>query len=884
MIPKLQFDHSKDYQLDALNSTLSLFEGQIKLKDDFVDFIDGVHANELVISKNKILENLQHIQKQNGIDIVEKLHELNFSVEMETGTGKTYVYLRTIYELNKKYGFKKFIIVVPSIAIREGTKNNFLSIQKDFNIKFNRIPIRCQEYSSKNLSYVRDFARSNILEIMIITLDSFNKKDKNILNIEQYEKYFHGKKPIELLQKTKPIIILDEPQKMGSDNSQSSIESLHPLFTLGYSATHRTYQNLIYKLSPFDAYKKRLVKEIHVTAIHENVNSNNTFFELIELKTGKNFLPKAKLKIIKKSKDTFSEATILVKHDDDLFDKTGNNPQYKDMKIEAIYAQKGREEIKISNILKPIKLGEKHDGHTIEVQRKQIKETIINHFTTQTQVKAKNIKVLSLFFIDKVANYQNNGPLMKIFDEEFEKLKNDYDDFKKLSPEQVRGEYFSKKNTDDENAIKREAELFELIMSKKEKLLSFDESISFIFSHSALREGWDNPNVFNICTLNQSISPIRKRQEIGRGLRLPVNQKGEQVLDKQFALTVIANDSYSRYVQTLQSEYGEDNDSNSSPPIYNKKLSHDIIINKEFAQNKFFLELWNRISNKTKYFVEIDSKNLIKKCIDDINKNFDTDSSKIITETVSIVYDESSETIPTVGQILAGDHIDIKNNYPVKDIVSEIAEQTSLTRKTIIEILLGISNLKAIFKNPQSFTSSILERIKNISKQHSIDHIKYVKTGGAHGLFKFEDHESYSFSILDVQKHEKTIFNKIVYDSDFEKEFAIILDHDDRIKFYFKLPSFYKIPTPVGTYNPDWAIVSEKINPQGKIEQTCYFVVETKAKKDEHLNINESLKIECGRKHFLSLNPKNNDLIIKYEVVKTIEEFRNIQIKDCKKA
>jgi type III restriction enzyme len=862
----LKLDHSKEFQLDAITSTLSLFEGQIKPEESFVDYVDGVVPNMLTISKEEILKNLKSIQKQNSLPISEKLNGMDFSIEMETGTGKTYVYLRTIYELNEKYGFKKFIIIVPSVAIREGTKYNFENAKKDFSILYNNVPIEFKEFRSTKLSYVRQFCRNNKIDVMIITRDSFNK-DSNIMNTVQRENGFYGKKPIELIQKTNPILILDEPQNLDTQISKMAIEKLCPSFTLRYSATHKDVYNFVYRLSPVDAYRKQLVKKIQVMAMRESEDPNSAYIELLEIKTGKKI--QAKLKVIKKLKDSFSEAIITVSQKDDLVKKT-QNPQYAGFKVKNIFKMTGRKLIQFTNG-KEIEEGGKHGGSNEEIQREQIRETILSHLNKQKELKGKNIKVLSLFFIDKVANYRNNGPLMKIFDEEFTNLKRNFDDFKNFEAHQVRDSYFSESKTD--KPLEGDSESFDRIMKNKSKLLSFEDSVSFIFSHSALREGWDNPNVFNICTLNQSVSKIKKRQEIGRGLRIPVNQDGEQIFDMQYPLTVIANESYSEYVKGLQSEYDKDYEYvGACPPIENKKDEVLIKINKNQLKNKQFLQLWDKISPKTKFFSEVNSDELIKECIKTINEVLDIDfGRRIIKDTINIDYDDKSSSIELTWTTVGGSDEPLETNYLIKNILFEISQKTTLTSKSIVKILLGINNLEQIFKSPQRFTSSIIEIIKNITNMHLIEHIDYFKINKNWSQSEFKDVPSVATTILNTTK---SISDKIVYDSEFEKEIANILNEDERVKFYLKLPHWYKIETPVGTYNPDWAIVSEQVNPQGQLEQTCYFVVESKAKKRENLGENEQLKMKCGLKHYESLK-------VKYEIVKTIQKLEEIQRKGC---
>lgn len=860
MTLKLQFDHSKKFQLDAIESTVKLFEGQKKLDETFVDFIDGVVPNKLTISEEGMLHNLQAIQKQNQIPISDKLDGMNFSIEMETGTGKTYVYIRTIYELFKKYNFKKFIIVVPSVAIREGTKKNFEITKNDFQILYDKTPIESKEYSSKNLSYIRQFSNSNKIEVMVITRDSFNK-DINVMNTQQDK--FYGKRPIDLVKKTNPILILDEPQNMESEITKEAITNLNPLCTLRYSATHRNPYNLFYRLTPVDAYKQRLVKKIEVLSIVQQVNPNSASIECHDITAGKKI--QAKLKINKQFKDKIKSTIVTINQGDDLQEKTESN-QYLGYVVSEINAAKGF--VKFSNGI-TISLGQKIGSNTQDIQRLQIRETIKNHFYRQEQLKSKGIKVLSLFFIDKVDNYLNDGILQKFFDKEFNECKKEYSDFKNINPEQVRNGYFSKMKTD--KSIENDSEAFDLIMKDKEKLLSFSENTCFIFSHSALREGWDNPNVFNICTLNQSVSNMKKRQEIGRGLRLPVDQSGKQQLDRQYELTVIANESYEEYVKKLQEEYVDDYGyAGATPQIGNARKRVLIKLDKNKQNSKEFKDLWDKISQKTSYFTEIDSDELVKECIKTINENLKTNSIKIKIETISVDMEKENDFMTLKWKKIGEAEEKIDQIYRIGNIVDELSEKTNLTRKSLIRILTGINNLDLLFQNPQDFLLSVATIIKNTLDQQIVNGIQYKPINEKYSQFEFKNtEEGYEDNTVDTTR---SIYDKIKYDSEFEKEVSDYLNSkDERVRLYLKMPDWFKIETPIGTYNPDWGIVTEKRNPQGKYEKTLYFMAETKAKKDTDLGLYEKLKIKCGERHFKVLQ-------IPFKVVKTISDLDDLEL------
>jgi type III restriction enzyme len=859
---KFKLNHSKQFQLDAIESTIKLFEGQRKLDTSFVDYIDGVSSNKLDLEEKEILENLNEIQKTNQIPISNQLDGMNFSIEMETGTGKTYVYMRTIYELNKQYGFEKFIIVVPSVAIREGTKKNFEIVKDDFEILYNKIPIRCSEYQSKNLTYVKDFCKSNKIELMIITIDSFNK-DGNILNTPQPERGFYGKKPIELIQKTNPIVILDEPQNMEKEKSSAAIASMHPLCTLRYSATHKYPYNLIYQLSPVDAINQKLVKRIQVYSVFEDIDANKPSI-VCESVTKKGNKFKAKIKVAKNSGGKIKLTSISVKVDDDL-EKLTNIRQYHGYVVEELFVDKY---IKFRNREK-ILVGDEIGTDQKEIQRIQINRAIRSHFEIQQELRDKKIKVLSLFFIDKVSNYVGGGILQKFFDDEFNKLKKEYPDFEKLDPQNVRDGYFSQKKTDSEKTIQKDSEAFEKIMKDKERLLSFDEPTSFIFSHSALREGWDNPNVFVICTLNQSFSNMRKRQEIGRGLRLPVTTPDLiQQTDDEYTLTVVANLNYETYVETLQNEYNEDYGSGASPPIENARKQVWVSLDKTKFESKEFEKLWDKISPTANYSAQINSDELVKQCIKEIEKDLKVDSIVIRSQLASVNMTKQNDSIKiTSDPILTGSDT-IDHNYVIGNIVDEFTERLGLTRKTVIKILTGIKNLNLIFNDPQKFVISTSEIIKKILHSYIVDGIEYNLDGKKLPKYEvFKDTiKSYEYKTTDAIN---SIYDKVIFDSDFEKQVSERLSSQSRIKLYIKLPSKFIISTPVGNYNPDWAIVSEKQDLKGKLQEILHFVVETKAKDVSDRGTNEQFKIECGKKHFEILE-------IPYEVVENLSDLERM--------
>ncbi|MEH2157097.1 restriction endonuclease [Nostoc sp.] len=645
MVSKLhfKFDPNQEYQLTAINSIVKVFDGLPRYEKKFAleDIFPNLPPDESIY-EDFLLENLNAVQRDNQIPESQNLEvddglvmestgyeswrSPSFTVEMETGTGKTYVYLRTIYELYKHYGFSKFIIVVPSVAIYEGVRKTFEITKSHFSSLYGNEVVNLILYDGAQIGTVRSFATSSFIQIMVITIASFNSIKNNLY--KRSEKLPGERIAYQYIQEVRPILILDEPQSIdNTETAKEAIRSLHPLFILRYSATHRVRPNLVYNLTPIDAYRQNLVKKIQVIGISEEDNLNRPTL-ILESVTQSPIT--AKVKTLVEEKGTLKEVVITLKQADNLFDKTHREEHKNGYRVEEIGAAKGKEFVKFENTL-TIYLKENLAPSRPEIFRFQIRETIKQHMELQEKLYPKGIKVLSLFFIDRVANYTaDNGIIRSIFDQEFEQLKNQYHQFEKYSPEQVREAYFAKKitqsgeevavDTESKNQEQREAEkkAFELIMWKKEQLLSFDEPVSFIFAHSALKEGWDNPNVFQICTLNQTTSEIKKRQEIGRGLRLCVDQTGTRILDEQInVLTVIANESYEEYAANLQREYTEAGE--EAPPKPKRPQQSKVKRKDELFNSDDFQHFWTKLCQRTKYKISVNTEELITTCINNLN-------------------------------------------------------------------------------------------------------------------------------------------------------------------------------------------------------------------------------------------------------------------------
>ena len=956
---KLKFDPNLQFQIDAVKAMTDVFDGQPLSEGDLEigfqrqDWLFrselGV-GNHLILDEKKILVNVKAIQERNDIERVTSLQGMNFSIEMETGTGKTYIYLRTIFELNRKYGFKKFVIVVPSVAIREGVLKNLDITKEHFLHLFNHVSYDHFVYDSKKVNQVRQFATSNQVQIMIINIDAFRKiieeKEKNINKnsniIHRENDKLSGRKPIEYIQATHPIVIIDEPQSVdNTPKAKQAIETLNPLCTMRYSATHRNPYNLLYKIDPVQAYDMRLVKRIEVASVLCEDNFNGPYIHLKSVNNQNGI--KANLAIHIDSSSGPKLKNISIKHGDDLYNKSNERENYKNgYVIEEINTEPGNEYISFTNG-KTLSLGENQGGLTDDIMKVQIKNTIQEHLEKEVKVKDKGIKVLSLFFVDRVANYRSyneqgrpiKGKIALWFEEYFKKLikKDRYKDLLKFSLNQIHDGYFS---TDKKGILKdtkgnslADEDVYNKIMKNKEKLLSLDEPLRFIFSHSALREGWDNPNVFQICTLNETRSEIKKRQEIGRGLRLPVNQDGERIFDESInRLTVIANESYEDFAKKLQSEIEEDfhihfgavsrdafskiiqvmdgeektlgieksekiwgeleeqgyiNEHGKIQPKFNPSESNfeinlsqefdefqdliiDIVkrhlftervvnktkqrklqINKQVYMDDDFKILWDKIKCKTTYSVEYDTELLVK------------NASKLIRkmdriEKIKIVYRKAEVEIEKRGigtkelrvQETEASYNDLNLGLP--DILAYLQKETELTRNTLARILIKSERIEEFTLNPQMFMDFVAIIIKKELRKLILDGIKYDKIAGQeYEMRLFEEKEiiGYLNNLVEVKK---SVYNAVDYDSEVEKKFAKSLDIREDIKLFVKLPSWFKIDTPIGTYNPDWAIVKHG-------DDTLYLVRETKGIKDfEKLRNDEANKIRCAQKHFEELN------------------------------
>ena len=896
---KLKFEANQDYQLQAIESATNLLEGQSHIEVE-LNFVEGTllpaAPNRIDLDDEALLKNLRSVQAQNDLAedtsleyIEEKIDTItgentvrfpNFSVEMETGTGKTYVYLRTILELFRCYGLRKFIVVVPSVAVREGVLKTLEITGTHLSELYDNVPYRYYAYDSENLSQVRQFALSDNLEIMVMTIDSFNKAS-NI--IRQTTDRLQGETPIHLVQATRPILILDEPQNMVSELRVRALAALNPLFALRYSATHRNPYNLIYRLTPHEAYQQRLVKRIEVAELVEKDDVNRAFIKIEDIQSKKRTLT-ARIIVHKLMKDgTVKERPVTVKLGDNLEGKT-NLSQYDGYTVDEVSLSGNF--VRFSNGIE-VSQGESQGPDKEAIFEDQIRHTIEEHFRKQDRLLPFNIKVLSLFFIDRVDNYvQDDGIIRRLFNKYFNELKSRCSRFRDIDAEEVQAAYFAQHRsrsgeivyTDTTGESQKDTEAYDLIMKDKERLLSLQVPTCFIFSHSALREGWDSPNVFQICTLNQTGSNMKKRQEIGRGVRLAVNQLGDRVRDERInVLTVVANESYASYVDRLQKEIEDEYGSEGlAPPPANARKRGVARLRKKYTLKPEFQELWERIKHKTRYAVTINTNKLITDVVKDLDAAEIRPPRRTFAKGEVRVEEVEGKQVFLPVQTSASRIVrNLAGLYPLPNIVEVIADRLEhttpsmrLTRRTLLEILKRTQNRQPALDNPHEFASVTARIIRRRLKDQLVDGIRYEKINEWYEMSQFETEiETWDEHLISVNN---SLYDHVIFDSDVEKQFAEDLENLAEVKFYLKLPSFFTVPTPIGEYNPDWAIVFELHNDSGEPtgKQTLYLVRETKSSTDpDDLRPDENRKVRCGKRHF------EDALGVDYKVVTSADEL-----------
>ena len=999
---KLHFEPNLDFQHAAIEAVCDLFRGQEICRTEFTVSIHGTRTiagqgelgltggsfsqgelglvqnelgigNRLTLLDDELLENLKDIQLRNGVRPSASLATGDFTVEMETGTGKTYVYLRSIFELNKRYGFTKFVIVVPSVAIKEGVYKTLQITEDHFRSLYSGVPVDFFLYDSGKLGQVRNFATSPNIQVMVITVGAINKQDVN--NLYKDSEKTGGEKPIDLIRSTRPIIIVDEPQSVDGGiegRGKEALDKMNPLCTLRYSATHVDKHHMVYRLDAIDAYERKLVKQIEVASAGVDGGHNKAYVRLVSVSNKANRI-RAVVELDVQRGTTVSREQIPVRAGDDL-EQLSNRPLYEGYLVDDIGCRKGAEYLQLSNQEQPLRLGQAIGGVDEDaVKRQMIRRTIEEHLDKELRLRPLGIKVLSLFFIDVVEHYRRydkdgkpvKGKYAEMFEAEYKtvaakpKFRSLFQEIDlSLEAAEIHDGYFSidKKgnwtDTAENNQPNREnaERAYNLIMREKEKLLGFETKLKFIFSHSALKEGWDNPNVFQICALRDMGSERERRQTIGRGLRLCVNQDGERQRGFEVnTLTVVATESYEQFAENLQKEIEADtgirfgivekhqfaaiavvdqegkskplgiekseavwtflketgyldakgkvqdtlrkalNDKTFSLPeeyapqqgevsellrklagslnIKNADERRPIKTRQAVLQSAEFKALWDRIKHKTTYRVMFDNEALIISCIKAIQELPTVSKTRLQWRKADLAIGkggvDAHETAASAPIILEEQDIELP------DLLTELQDRTQLTRRSLVRILTDSERLDDFKKNPQQFVDLVSESINREKRLALVDGIKYQQIGGtayyAQELFAQEELTGYLKNMLPAAK---AVYEYVVYDSgSVEKGFAEDLEKNDAVKVYAKLPGWFRIPTPLGTYNPDWAVLVEVDG-----HERLYFVVETKASLfKEDLRDKEYAKTKCGQAHFEALAVEGNPAT--YLVARNIDDL-----------
>ena len=993
---KLHFESDLDYQADAVKAVSDLFRGQEICRTEFTvsrDFgIQGNMAfaqnelgigNRLTLLDDELLKNLSEVQLRNGLAPTSVLASGDFTVEMETGTGKTYVYLRTAFELNRRYGFTKFVVVVPSVAIKEGVYKTLQITSDHFKALYGNVPFEYFLYDSAKLGQVRNFATSPNIQVMVVTVGAINKKDVN--NLYKDSEKTGGEKPIDLIRATRPILIVDEPQSVDGGlegRGKEALGKMNPLCTLRYSATHVDKHHMVYRLDAVDAYEQKLVKQIEVaSATIENAH-NKPFVRLLAA-TNKRGAISAKLELdVNGASGITQRKEVAVRVSEDLEQTTGRE-LYRDCRITEIQTTKGAEYVAlhVPGGEHFLRVGEAYgDVEPLAVQRQMIRRTIKEHLDKELRLRPQGIKVLSLFFIDSVEKYRRydadgipvKGEYAQLFEEEYERAARlpAYNTlFKEVDlrhpASEVHGGYFSidKKKVggktievlkDTRGDSKVDADTYNLIMKDKERLLSLETPLKFIFSHSALREGWDNPNVFQICALRDIRTERERRQTIGRGLRLCVNQKGERVrgFDTN-TLTVVATESYEQFAEGLQKEIEDEtgirfgvvelhqfaaisipgksgeaeplgfersrmvwehlrekkyidakgrvqdalrralDDGTLSVPdelraqrekigdvlrklagrlaIKNADERRPVRPRQAILHGPEFKALWDRIKHKTTYRVQFDNEKLVQDCIEAVREAPPITQTRLQWRKADLAIGKAG--VEVTEREGASTVVLDEGDIALPDLLTDLQDRTQLTRRTIVEVLTKCGRLDDFKRNPQQFIELVGEAINRCKRLAIVHGIKYQRLGEqeyyAQELFEQKELTGYLKNMLVETK--KSVYEDVVYDSPTEAHFADQMEKNEAVKVYAKLPGWFEVPTPLGKYNPDWAVLID--TEEG---ERLYFVVETKGGlfADDLRDI-ERGKVECGKAHFEAL--RASETPAEYVVAHSLEDVLSRQ-------
>ncbi len=980
-------------QWDAIEAVCDLFRGQELCRTEFTVLPNAQSSflqsdlgigNRLTLLDDQIQENLKAVQLRNGLRPSETMASGDFTVEMETGTGKTYVYLRTIFELNKRFGFTKFVIVVPSVAIKEGVYKSLQITEEHFKGLYAGVPYEYFLYDSSKLGQIRNFATSATIQIMVVTVGAINKRDVNNIYGKGANEATGGERPIDLVRATQPIIIVDEPQSVDgglTGAGKAALDAMNPLCTLRYSATHVDKHHMVYRLDAVDAYEQKLVKQIEVASATIEAAHNKPYVRLVSVQNRRGSIS-ARLELDVQTLTGVRREEKSVQDGDDLEQTTGR-ALYRDCRVGEIRIVKGREfvELRVPGGEVFLRIGEAwSDVEALPVQREMIRRTLKEHLDKEKRLRPLGIKVLSLFFVDRVDKYRQydaegkalKGEYAKIFEEEYRRLAK-HPDYNTLfgevdlsrAAEEVHEGYFSidKKGGWSEPDLNDRGEMrnqssrddaeraYNLIMKRKEELLSFETPLKFIFSHSALKEGWDNPNVFQICTLRDIRTERERRQTIGRGLRLCVNQHGNRMRGFELnTLTVIATESYEEFAENLQKEIEEDTgirfgivevhqfagiavtaqDGTSRALGFDNSKAlwaalksegyidahgkiqdslrlalkdRTLVVPEEFRpqivkiaeiltklagrltirnaderrqvrpreavlNSPDFKALWDRIKHKTTYRVRFDNEKLIESCIRGLNNAPAIPRTRLQWRRAGLAIGRAGvEATEREGGSMVALH---EEDIELPDILSTLQDRTQLTRRSIARILTESLRLDDFKRNPQAFIETASEAIQREKRLAVVDGIKYQRLGDeafyAQELFQQEELTGYLKNMLVETK--KSVFEQVVYQSDTEARFADQLEKNSAVKVYAKLPSWFQVPTPLGPYTPDWAVLIE--TDEG---ERLYFVVESKASLHlADLREKELAKIECGREHFRTLSTIC-DASARFEVSDDLDEL-----------
>jgi type III restriction enzyme len=889
----IKFDPNQGYQRDAIDAVLELFAGQESAGQGFADdtfateemlegFTELVFGNTMSLAPETMRRNLRGVQDSPVTDTEgEELPAIpeamrtdleageapeDFSVEMETGTGKTYVYLRSVAELHRKYGFRKFVIVVPSVAIREGVLSSLRLLKEHISELYDGLQYDSYVYESAHLNRVRQFATASHLQIMVINIDAF-AKDSTIMNKPAEALGFY--KPIEYVRRCRPIVIMDEPQNMETNIRREAIASLWPLFKLRYSATHRDLKHLVYRLTPVDAYDLNLVKRISVVAVTKDEDFNDPYVEVVKIHaTGARVTATVLMDVA--GKQGTKRVQKKISKDDDLYEVSGRRDVYQGWTVEDIHAGDVRL-VEFGNGRKVPETRSSAKDEDDQWMRLQVRMAIEAHFAKELQLlrelRRKTIpaamKPLTLFFIDRVANYHPKDSKLRVwFEEEYEAVRSDarYAVLDLPDVDDVHDGYFAtsakgeaKDSTVDKDGKARDtkdtADAFERIMRKKEELLSFEEPLRFIFSHSALAEGWDNPNVFTICNLQDGKSTMRKRQQIGRGLRLPVMMNGERChLEHINVLTVIANESFTSFAAQLQKEIETETGVSFKNRIGNGRDPRKVNLNRKALASREFEDLWRAIADKTRYTLDFDTDRVIAEGVKRVNEmdKIEPVKFRVARHLVEIgAYGVGGEDSLNKGDVI------VEGARKIPDVVAELCRRVPLSRATTVQILKKCDRLDDVKVNPSVFIDRVADAMNHALYEQVANGIVYSPKPGerwdAELIEKRHNDETFKPIVVPVTK---SVVDNIACDSGVEEKMARFLEDRPDVPLFIKLPDWFKIPTPLGNYNPDWAFVR---NQDGG--QALYLVRETKGTDDlDKLQWeSEAWKIKFGKAHFTAL-------------------------------